>query len=109
MEIVELKNLNIVNAKKYALMDGDKQIGYGYIKNCDINPIEIYVSEEYRSNGYGKFLFSKLVDIAERKGIVAFKFEIELSNYRMINIILNAGGKRLQHINGLCRIVLVLN
>lgn len=100
MEILELKNSRVPNATEYALVNKGVQIGYGFIKNTEINPIEVYIDENQRSNGYGKYLFAKLVKIVEQKGINVLRFEIDISNYRIKNIIGNLGGQHIMTSNG---------
>ena len=76
---------------KYVLKVQDKQIGFGYIFNREINPIEIYIDKENQSNGYGKFLFNALIKEAKNKGLKGMIFELNENQYRFINIILQAG------------------
>ena len=51
MKILKCAQSDKANSEKYLLMDGDRQIGYGYIIETEMNPIEIFVNEEERSNG----------------------------------------------------------
>ena len=91
MELVELKVSDKENAIKYVLIVNDKEIGVGYIFSREINPIEIYIVEDYQSNGYGKFLFNSLLNILKSRNLKGIIFSIDKNNYRFINIIGQAG------------------
>ena len=95
MQIVKCKESDKENSIKYLLTQDNKEIWCGYIFAREINPIEIYIIEEMRSNGYGKLLFTKLLQIAYDSGRVNLVFDIELQNYKMNNILSSLGA---QHI-----------
>ena len=80
---------------RYSLKLDGKEIGYGYIYDREINPIEIYIDEQYRSNGYGKYLFSQLQQIAKERGVGGMIFEVAEANYRFIAIIGQVGAKQI--------------
>lgn len=91
MELVELKVSDKEKSVKYVLSIKDKEIGYGYIFNREVNPIEIYVDKNYQSNGYGKFLFNSLIKVLKGKNLKGIIFEVDAENYRFINIVKQAG------------------
>ncbi len=105
MELLKCQKSDKENAEKYILKDGEKELGYGYIYNTNVNPVEIFVYEALRSNGYGKILFSKLIQILKEKGIKIIEFEIPEENYRMTNIISSFGGHYSSIKNGIRRYV----
>lgn len=93
MQIVKCKESDKENSIKYLLTQDNKEIGCGYIFAREINPIEIYIIEEMRSNGYGKLLFTKLLQIVYDSGRINLVFDIELQNYRMNNILSSLGAQ----------------
>lgn len=95
MELVELKISDKENSVKYALMVNGKNVGSGYIFSRETNPIEIYIEENFRSNGYGKYLFNSLVKILKDRGVKGAIFESNKDNLRFINIIKQAGAKEI--------------
>ncbi|MBQ8425923.1 MAG: GNAT family N-acetyltransferase [Clostridia bacterium] len=94
MELIQLKISDKDNSIKYVLKLSGKEIGYAYIFSRENNPIEIYIDEDYQSNGYGKILFNSLLKILKSKGLKGCVFEIDESNYRFINILTNAGAMK---------------
>lgn len=91
MELIKSKTSDKENSVKYVLMDMNEEIGYGYIFDREINPIEIYINENFQSNGYGKFLFNSLLSILKKSNLKGLIFEINQSNYKFINIITQCG------------------
>ena len=85
MELIQLKISDKENSVKYVLMLHGKEIGYGYIFNKEINPIEIYIDENYQSNGYGKIFFNSLLNVLKGKGLKGLIFELDETNYKIIN------------------------
>lgn len=108
MKILKCAQSDKANSEKYLLMDGDRQIGYGYIIETEMNPIEIFVNEEERSNGYGKLLFKNLIQIAKENGKNALFFEIKRENYRFTNIVSSSGARRIGTNDGITKWVLPL-
>ena len=84
-------------------------MGYGYIFDREVNPIEIYVHEQYRSYGYGKYLFSQLVQIAQKQGVKGMLFEVAASNYRFVTILGQSGAQHLGQRDGIIKFVLKLS
>lgn len=70
-------------------------IGYGFLKSDSNNVIEIFIKEEYQSNGYGKYLFSKMHEVLKNENYKDIKLTIKKDNYRIKNIIIFYGGKQL--------------
>lgn len=91
MEILRVNVSDKENSLKYVLKIQDIEIGCGYIFNREINPIEIYIYEEYQSNGYGKILFKALLEIVKEQGVMGMIFELEEYQFRFINIISQSG------------------
>ena len=105
-----MENLQIERCEqdtsKYSLKLDGKEIGYGCIYVREINPIEIYIDEQYRSNGYGKYLFAQLLLIAKERGVVGMIFEVTEENYRFITIIGQAGAKQIGKNGAIIKFVL---
>lgn len=95
MELVELKISDKENAVKYVLRVKDEEVGYGYIFNREVNPIEVYVGKDYQSNGYGKFIFNSLLNVLRGKNLKGIIFEVDAGNFRFINIVKQAGALEL--------------
>lgn len=106
MELLKCETSDIENSEKYIFKDGEKEIGYGYIKSIEINPIEIFIYEKERSYGYGKLLFSKLFDIIKEKTDKVLVFELPEEQYRMINIVASFGGRYISIKDGIRRYIL---
>lgn len=91
MELVELKVSDKEKSVKYKLMSSGKEVAHGYIFSRETNPIEIYVEKDYQSNGYGKLLFNSLVNVLKKKGLKGLIFQLDESNFKIINIIKKYG------------------
>lgn len=109
MENVQSEKSDKENSHKYVLKVQDKQIGFGYIFNREINPIEIYIDKEHQSNGYGKFLFNALVKEAKKQGIKGMIFELNETQYRFITIVLQAGAMQFGKNNDKVKLCLKLS
>lgn len=108
METIKSEKSDKENSYKYVLIVQDKQIGFGYIFNREINPIEIYIDKENQSNGYGKYLFNALLEEAKNQGVKGMIFEINENQYRFINIILQAGAMQFGKNKDIVKLVLKL-
>lgn len=79
----------------YKLVKEDKVIGYGTINKDVENIIYIFIENKLRGNGYGKLLFSKMIEevkkIGHKEAIVTFNRE----NIQMMKIVEGAGGLHL--------------
>ena len=100
MHIIKYIESDKENSTKYLLTKDDKEIGCGYIFSRLVNPIEIYIKEEARSNGYGKMLFIKLLQIIHDSDRTNLMFEIEIQNHEMNNILSSLGGRHVGTNNG---------
>lgn len=94
------KMINSLNIKEtseaYALEENNEIIGYGIILNNDNSKIEIFIKEEYRSNGYGKLLFRKMLEELKKQSYKEIKITFQKNNYRIKNIIVALGGLQLR-------------
>lgn len=91
MELKELKISDKENSVKYILLVQGREVGFGYIFNREVNPIEIYIENDFQSNGYGKLLFNSLLKILKDSGLKGLKFELDENNGRLISVIKQAG------------------
>ncbi len=92
MELLKLKISDKQNSVKYLLKKDSITIGCGYVFNREINPIEIYIDEKNQSNGYGKLLFNDLIKVLKKGKTPGAIFELPQTNFKMVNIISQAGG-----------------
>ncbi len=109
MELLKLKISDKQNSVKYLLKKDGIEIGRGYVFNREINPIEIYIDEKYQSNGYGKFLFNGLINVLKKEKTPGALFELPQTNYKMINIISQAGGVQISNNNNNVKFIIKLN
>lgn len=88
-----IKNMNIKeDSEVFALEKENTIIGYGIIDKKNINELEIFIKEEYRSNGYGKLLFAKMLEELKKQNYKEVKLAFSRNNYRIKSIIINFGG-----------------
>lgn len=109
-----MENLQIVRCDqcdpiRYSLRLEDIEVGYGYVFDRKNNPIEIYIHEQYRSNGYGKYLFAQLLQILKERGVVGVTFEAAEENYRFITIIGQAGAQQIGKVDKIIKFVLKIS
>ena len=91
-----LKGLNIKeNYEVYALEKNNIIIGYGILTENNDNKIEIFIKEEYRGNGYGKYIFGKMIEELKKEKYKEIKLTFKRDNYRIKNIIIYYGGLQL--------------
>lgn len=109
MQIYKCKESDKEKSEKYIFKDGEKEIGIGYFIENEINPIYIFINEEYRSNGYGKRLFLQMIKVAKDHGLKVLMFEIKNENYRIINIIASFGALNIGTSNGIQKWVLPIS
>ena len=79
----------------YKLVKDDKIIGYGAINKDRQNLIYIYIEEGFRENGYGKLLFSKMIEEAKRLGYKEVKVRFRYNNIQILRIVEAVGGLHL--------------
>ena len=83
------KALPSVNFNKcFKLLKDDRPLGVGTINKDEENQIYIYIKQELRGNGYGKILFSKMMDEAKKEVKVTFPKD----NIQMVKIVDDNGG-----------------
>lgn len=82
------------NTNKYFLNTETEELGYAYINPSNsINNVYFFIHPQYRSNGFGTLLFSKI--IAELKSTTQFPhitLDVEKTNIFTNNIIAKLGG-----------------
>ena len=85
------------NSTFYILRLNDKTIGRARIYNVDQtnNKFDVYVSEEFRGNGYGKFLFDEIVKEIKQMGYKEVKLQINRKNLIGRRLIEAAGGLKI--------------
>lgn len=63
MELLKCETSDIENTEKYILKNGEKEIGYGYIKGVEINPIEIFIYEMKGQMAMANFYFQSFLKL----------------------------------------------
>lgn len=76
----------------YKLVKDDQTIGYGTINKDRENAFYIYINEKERGKGYGKVLFSKILDETKKIGCDKPKITFEKNNIPMTKITVDNGG-----------------
>jgi len=101
-------NKDIENYDVYIFKFNDNVLGYGLIKKekNDINNIYLYILEEHRGYGYGNMLFKKLLEVLKNANFEEIMIDIDITNYRMINIVNKNNSIELTNINGIKRFLL---
>jgi len=80
-------NLNIGEYDScYKLVKDNQGIGYGTINKNKENELFIFVDREQRGKGYGKILFSKMLDKTKEMGYKEVKIAFEKENTPMVKI-----------------------
>jgi len=79
----------------YKLVDGNQPLGYGTINKDKENGLFIFINKEQRGNGYGKILFSKMLDETKNKGCDEVKITFSKENIPMLKIATDNGGKQM--------------
>lgn len=88
LENVDYKNI-------YKLVKDDRIIGYGTINKDIDNLVYIFIEENSRGEGYGKFLFSKMIEEVKTEGFKDIRLIFNKDNIRMLKIVKGAGGLHL--------------
>jgi GNAT superfamily N-acetyltransferase len=91
LTIDNIENINEV----YELNVDDLKVGYCIINKNPEDQIKLFIDEDYRSNGYGKLFFKKVLDTFNTDVFVA------TNNRHMINIIESNNGKELYRKDGM--------
>ena len=76
----------------YRLVKDNTTIGFGTINKDKENAIYIYVEEDSRGNGYGKLLFSKILEEIKKKEIKEIKVKFYKKNIQMLKIVKGVNG-----------------
>lgn len=79
----------------YEFIKNDNKIGYGIIKNNNEDQLQIFIYEDYRSNGYGKLFFGKMLETIKQD------IRVKTNDNHMINIIDFYNGKELSRNKGM--------
>jgi len=91
-DIFEKALPNVNYDKCFKLVKDGKPLGVGTINNDKENQIYIYIKQELRGNGYGKILFSKMIDEAKKEGYQEVKVTFPKDNIQMVKIVDDNGG-----------------
>ena len=103
------KALPSVNFDKcFKLVKDDKPLGVGTINKDKENLIYIYIKQELRGNGYGKILFSKMMEEAKKEGYQEVKVTFPKDNVRMVKIVDDNGGVQQSTDNNQVKYVIAL-
>ena len=101
------KALPSVNFDKcFKLLKDDRPLGVGTINKDEENQIYIYIKQELRGNGYGKVLFSKMMDEAKKEGYHEVKVTFPKDNIQMVKIVDDNGGLQQSNDNNLVKYVI---
>ena len=95
-DISKLTIDNIENVKEvYELIKDDLKVGYCIINKDPKDQIKLFIDENYRSNGYGKLFFKKVLDMFNEDVFV------KTDNRHMMNIIEKYNGIELSRKKGI--------
>ena len=94
LKIVDYKSL-------FKLTKDNKTIGYGTINKDEKNLIYIFIEENLRGNGYGKILFSKMLEEIKKEGHKDIIVQFKINNIPMLKIVENNGGLNLSTEEGI--------
>jgi len=79
----------------YKLVKDNQGIGYGTINKDTDNKLFIYIDKQERGNGYGKILFSKMLDETKNIGYQEVKITFDKENVPMQKIAEDNGGRQI--------------
>lgn len=79
----------------YKLLKDNQGIGYGTINKDKENALFIFVDREQRGNGYGKILFSKMLEETKNLGYKEIKIIFGKENTPMLKIAESNEGKQI--------------
>lgn len=97
LEVTKLININqdLINVFKlqpddsvYELKGNNDILGYGIVHEDEENKIEIYLLNNYQSQGYGTFLFQKIISELKKQVII----KVPNHNIRMQKIVKKFNG-----------------
>jgi len=78
----------------YKLVKDNMPLGFGTINKDKDNAIFIFVNKEQRGNGYGKILFSKMLEETKNIGYDEVKIKFSKENIPMLKIATDNGGNK---------------
>ena len=70
----------------YKLVKDNQGIGYGTINKDQENQLFIFIDKQERGNGYGKILFSKMLEETKKNGYNEVNIAFEKENIPMYKI-----------------------
>ena len=76
----------------YKLVKDNQGIGYGTINKDKENQLFIYIDKQQRGKGYGKILFSKMLEETKNKGYQEVNIAFQKENIPMLKIADDNGG-----------------
>lgn len=79
----------------YKLVKDNMPLGFGTINKDKENAIFIFINKEQRGNGYGKILFSKMLEETKNIGYDEVKIKFSKENIPMTKIANENGGKQI--------------
>ena len=79
----------------YKLVKDNQAVGFGTINKDKENALFIFIDKNQRGNGYGKVLFSKMLEETKNIGYNEAKIKFESDNIPMLKIATENGAKHL--------------
>ena len=79
----------------YKLVKDNEGIGYGTINKDQENQLFIFIDKQQRGNGYGKILFSKMLEETKNQGYNQVKILFEKENIPMQKIANDNGAQQI--------------
>ena len=79
----------------YKLVKDNQGIGFGTINKDKENQLFIFIDKQQRGNGYGKILFSKMLEETKNIGYNEVKISFEKENIPMQKIANENGAKQI--------------
>lgn len=92
----------------YKLVKDNQPLGFGTINKDKENALFIFINKEQRGNGYGKILFSKMLEETKNIGYNEVKIIFSKENTPMIKIADDNGGKQISADEGSIKYVFSL-
>lgn len=78
----------------FKLVKDNQPLGFATINKDKENSIFIFINKEHRGNGYGKILFSKMLEETKNIGYDEVKITFSKENTPMMKIADDNGGKQ---------------
>ena len=86
-----LRGIEVIKNHKLTIIGtiGDDPIAYGHIdRENGVNWVGLCVLDEFQGNGYGKKIFSYLLDYVQTNNIKNIQLSVDIDNYRAFNLYL---------------------